>query len=359
MRIILLLFSVLPGLPNPNGGKPRSALNALLQVFTCLPALNEELPAASKLPRVAEFVEMMRVLHGDGYQEDQIKVAPPELVAMPWWLEASHLPPDDDPVGKNMLVDDLARAVKALMDVLTSTRFGRRFEIGLVDAPHPSLLEQRAARAAAVAAGTTGPEAVDESKSFDTTEETNPLLRISLAQYDVSDTITLVSLLNDRFGHAVASFFFGGKLKAKTSSHRLGHQPTPPPSGNSSTSSPFALQNPSPDRQIKLSRLPHFLTILLERPADFRQGIFHNTTVELPLEIDLGFYLANRESEQKTFYRLHGFVTNTQGHFLAYSRVRGGSQWYKCDDENVQEVQLGARVESRGVVLVIYRLQER
>ncbi|TPX55420.1 hypothetical protein PhCBS80983_g05324 [Powellomyces hirtus] len=390
------------GMPNPHQSKPRSALNAILQAFTCLPGLNEELPAASKHPLVADFVTMMRTLHADesNHPHDQPRVAARELVEMRWWIEDARLPRDDDPVGKDLLVDDFDLAVRALLDnVFVKTRFGQRFKIGLVDAPHPDVLKKIPPTPRPPPLGDGAPTAPPGSTQRNdsavempplTTYETNHLLTISLAHYSDTDTITLVSLLNDRFGHAVATFFFGGAFKNRSLLHnfpspRSGSHaapgppattpsttttapPPPPPTTTATTatptsSSPFTCPTPHPDRQIKFSHLPHFLTIHLDRPivtpTPPKKPIYHNPTVELPTEIDLGFYLDNRHSDQKTFYRLHGFVTQTEGHFLTYSRLRGGHRWFKCDDETVVQVNLGTRVESRGVMLVIYRLQER
>ena len=64
------------------------------------------------------------------------------------------------------------------------------------------------------------------------------------------------------------------------------------------------------------------------------------------------------KDRDRTFYRLHGFVTHSGGHFLCYTRVWGGSEWFRCDDERIADVELGVRVESRGVVLAVYRLQD-
>ncbi|KAJ3155864.1 hypothetical protein HDU89_005422 [Geranomyces variabilis] len=362
---------VLLGLPNPARSKPRSALNALLQLFISLPLLNEELPAASKFPIVAKFVQMMRALHVDVFDvpDDKPQVAPESIVEMDWWLEAARLPRDDDPIGKDILVDDLNRAINALHEgVFVKTRFGQRFKIGLVEMP------QAAARpplAALTRDSATDPEPPSSppppSPPQRPVYDTNHLLTISLAQYADTETVTLVTLLNARLGHTVATFFFGGGHRRRSILQST--YPTPPAGSSESdkspmtsrsvTSSPFATTNPTPKRQIKFSKLPHFLTIYLDRPIDFSRSIYHNVTVEMPLEIDLGFYLENRNSDQKTFYRLHGFVTQIEGHYLTYTRLRGAARWFKCDDEKVTEVNLGSRVESRGVVLVVYRLQER
>ncbi|KAJ3165913.1 hypothetical protein HDU88_003788 [Geranomyces variabilis] len=362
---------VLLGLPNPARSKPRSALNALLQLFISLPLLNEELPAASKFPIVAKFVQMMRALHVDVFDvpDDKPQVAPEYIVEMDWWLEAARLPRDDDPIGKDILVDDLNRAINALHEgVFVKTRFGQRFKIGLVEMPQAAARPPLAALTRDTATDPERPSSPPPpSPPQRPVYDTNHLLTISLAQYADTETVTLVTLLNARLGHTVATFFFGGGHRRRSILQST--YPTPPAASSESdkspitsrsvTSSPFATTHPTPKRQIKFSKLPHFLTIYLDRPIDFSRSIYHNVTVEMPLEIDLGFYLENRNSDQKTFYRLHGFVTQIEGHYLTYTRLRGAARWFKCDDEKVTEVNLGSRVESRGVVLVVYRLQER
>ncbi|KAJ3162094.1 hypothetical protein HDU86_005792 [Geranomyces michiganensis] len=372
---------LLLGMPNPSRSKPRSALNALLQLFISLPLLNEELPAASKFPIVAKFVTMMRSLHGEVFDdaENKSRVAPQSIVEMNWWTEAARLPRDDDPIGENLLVDDLNRAINALHEgVFVKTRFGQRFKIGLVEMPHPTARPPLSASTRAETPPMEPATTDKESPSSPSlpppqpprpTYDTNHLLTVSLAPYADTETVTLVSLLNARLGHTVATFFFGGGVRRRSILQQTSYPSPPaaasgaaenaPATSRSVTASPFATTHPTPDRQIKFSKLPHFLTIYLDRPIDYARSIYHNVTVEMPTEIDLGFYLENRNSDQKTFYRLHGFVTQIEGHYLTYTRLRGASRWFKCDDEKVTEVNLGTRVESRGVVLVIYRLQER
>ncbi|KAJ3307936.1 hypothetical protein HDU76_004239 [Blyttiomyces sp. JEL0837] len=86
------------------------------------------------------------------------------------------------------------------------------------------------------------------------------------------------------------------------------------------------------------------------------------------MDLDLGFAMdpkapppppsaGNSAALKSTFYWLHGFVTQTEGRFLTYTRLRGGSTWFKCEDEVVNEADLGARVSSKGVVMAVYRLQ--
>ncbi|KAH6568480.1 hypothetical protein BASA62_005468 [Batrachochytrium salamandrivorans] len=96
---------------------------------------------------------------------------------------------------------------------------------------------------------------------------------------------------------------------------------------------------------------------------------YHATTIELPLELDLGFYLDpaatmpahagfRKDSRIPTFYRLHGFVTQSQAHFMTYTRLRGGLPWFKCDDSVISSVDLGSRIASKGVMVALYRMQD-
>jgi hypothetical protein len=105
----------------------------------------------------------------------------------------------------------------------------------------------------------------------------------------------------------------------------------------------------------------------------------HKPTVELPMDLDLGFTIdpnapvpeplysspfnhlhpANGSKKTRnTFYRLHAFVTQTEGRFLTYTRLRGGEKWWRVEDEKVEVAELGTRVASKGVVMAVYRLQE-
>jgi hypothetical protein len=59
-----------------------------------------------------------------------------------------------------------------------------------------------------------------------------------------------------------------------------------------------------------------------------------------------------------TFYRLHGFITQKDGMYMTYSRVRSGNKWFRLQDLSVETVELGASIESKGMVLALYRLQD-
>ncbi|KAJ2994260.1 hypothetical protein HDV02_001729 [Globomyces sp. JEL0801] len=144
---------------------------------------------------------------------------------------------------------------------------------------------------------------------------------------------TLIALLNNLFG--MPSLFFGG---------------TPLPS----LAEPFT----------KITSLPHFLIVLFYRG---KPENLNTTSVELPMEMDMGKYLAeNAQKPSKshfykgsaTFYRLHGFLTQKDLNFMTYTRLRSGKKWFRAQDKQVDQVDLGHRIESQGLAVAIYRLQD-
>lgn len=149
-----------------------------------------------------------------------------------------------------------------------------------------------------------------------------------------SRPVALVELLNSTF--SIPTLFTGGKLIP-------------------------------PQRQMPLLlQLPHFLVIAIQRHSF--DGTISDTTLEVPLEMDFGKYLSKDGTKPKTmykyrgsatFYKLHGFVTQKNGHYLTYSRVRSGNVWYKIDDESVEEQELSWQIQSKGVCMLLYRLQDQ
>ena len=149
-------------------------------------------------------------------------------------------------------------------------------------------------------------------------------------KFSHSRPVALVELLNSVF--QIPTFFNGGK--------------------------------PIPEQQHQplLLQLPHFLTIVIDRHLE--TGL-SDTCLEVPFELDFNKYTKSKPKTQykykgsATFYKLHSFVTQKDGHFMLYSRVRSGKNWYKIDDENIEQVELGWQVQSRGVCLLLYRLQDQ
>ncbi|KAI8809923.1 hypothetical protein BJ742DRAFT_802934 [Cladochytrium replicatum] len=305
-------------LPNPSSSLPLSLLNATLQCVLALPQLNESLPAVPSSPALASFVSLARVLQSEivppGMEWERGApppspgiLAPESTVDLSWWLALSGL----DSTPSNVLVDAPSAPIVALFDhVLSKTRFASLFHSEVVPQP-------------ATFANPTPPPSPPSPFTP---------ISISLAPFSESATTDIPALIARMLNVSPGFFHFGSS-------------PPPPLSSSSLTPSKF-------------SRLPTHLLIHLDRPQSATTPTtFHKTQVELPLELDLSFHsLPN--AARKTFYRLHGFVTQTNGHFLTYTRLRASRTWFKCDDGSVERFDVGLRVASRGVVLVVYMREE-
>nr|KAJ3407042.1 hypothetical protein HK105_003434 [Polyrhizophydium stewartii] len=316
---------------NPQSSSPVSAVNAMVQLFLSLPELNQELPVDSPDASIASFVRLAQAVHLD---PDSL-LEPAEVIGMLGWL--TDLLSLNESEGLLPKIDTL---VQGLLDsVLLKTRFGRRFDYTLVHGDNGAGLS--------VAAAVAGVRAPGEAS-------THAMVQFDMSAYDQANTVTLLDLLNRHFGRSPPTLFFGGSNPA------LMQQINRPLSD-------FSVR---PATQFTI--LPHFLLMMFQRPAldpPAPQARYHATSVELPLEIDLGFLLDptaplpiqhghRSDNRSPTFYRLHGFLTQANAHFLTYTRVRGGHTWFKCDDSAINSVDLGTRVASRGVMVAIYRLQD-
>lgn len=132
---------------------------------------------------------------------------------------------------------------------------------------------------------------------------------------------------------------------------------------SSSSSSSFTSSPPHPSTSRFLS-LPHYLILSFQRSPNLSSSSGSTGPIELPFDLELGPLCSRHHAQlslppiEHTFYKLHGFVTQSKNHFLTYTRIRGGLDWWKCDDAVVNECDLGHRVASQGVVLCLYRIQE-
>ncbi|KAI9353000.1 hypothetical protein DFJ73DRAFT_658902 [Zopfochytrium polystomum] len=392
---------LLSGLPNPGKTRVVSLLNATLQLFIALPEITEELPVASANDSIQQFVATVMRLHCEAE-----KIASPDMLELDWWREIAGLPSadaakDDLPHGSDEsdcsprtlstsssddsfeAVENYERVASALIDeILLPCRIGRRFRSEKIGS-HNSL------------------NGSSPTISSDSLSPSTHLLSIPLDAYSESETVGLIALIHEALGiPQPRPFYFGGRtspapgVSSTTSSSpfrpgsifanvSISDSPRPPPSLSTTSrprsptrSSPLA---PKPDPatapkpKTMFTDLPALLTISFRRGSSSgAPETFHRTAVELPMDIDLGFALDARGPRRRpvdntsgltkkhapsTFYRLHGFATQTGGRFLTYTRLRGGNTWYKCEDETVTEADLGARVSSKGVVMALYRLQ--
>lgn len=188
-------------------------------------------------------------------------------------------------------------------------------------------------------------------------KNTVPYLELDLSSYNNNMSINLITLLNRKLGHESATFFCGGL------NHALGI------AGNGNKINPQSAIERRIDRnkmaihsdiKLKFAQLPGYLVLSFRRKGC-------TASLEMPIDLDLGHYLdwehANKtvvdglsRGTIKTLYWLHGFTTVAEGRFITYTRIRDSSKWYRCVDDVVNSVDLGSRVESKGVVCAIYRL---
>eukprot|EP00842_Homolaphlyctis_polyrhiza_P006561 jgi/Hompol1/6906/HPOL_002390-RA len=317
-------------------------------VVAALPEVHNELPVASTEVAVSDFSKLLQQLHLAGDRDEAGELNHSELLSYLGWLA------DILPLDASYVVPEFPKVVHALLDsVLLKTRFGMRFAFKL--AHRDSVDDPASAEAAASGIYRSAvPHRHPLAEGSIPGETSHALLHLDLSPHSPSETVSLIPLLNSRFRHHPATLFGQANPTSQI--------PNTYPSSSSSDEHPTLF-----------TILPHFLTISFDRkvldpPA--RDAKYHSTTVELPLEIDLGFYLDPRapppvihmarggRSGSATFYRLHSFVTQANGKYLCYTRLRGGNEWYRCADENISVVDLGSRVASKGIMLAIFRLQD-
>lgn len=356
----------LVGLSNPSRNSVVSLCNAMLQLVGALPGINSELPATPSnghLRLVMQTVHQMHRMESPSVP-DRVSVFLHHSLDTPNPIE-SHSEP-------SLLLETFLGGL--LDSALLTTRFGRRFDMDLVHHSRP--VETTSYRSSLVDSATTKDSigsavtaysltaspstvtpvtpfiAVSPGKSLDSVLDRHAV-RISLASYSPDESVPLLKVLNKHFGYNPPTFFFGRPSK-KSIFDELNV------SDSSITLKPAMM----------FMRLPHFLIISLHRPIVTASHL-HSTGIEIPFEMDIGSLchpqasipassIINNSHSAKspTFYRLHGFVTQSSCHFITYTRVRGGPTWFKCDDDSVGPVDLGCSVNSRGVVLLMYRLQD-
>ncbi|KAJ1564382.1 hypothetical protein HK096_008245 [Nowakowskiella sp. JEL0078] len=371
------------GLPNPVNSKSISLLNAVLQLFIALPLINEQLPANSKIQILQNFITLVRSLHcnygpltskrnfipsvnmsasiyasdtnvGSTFRKSMTGLykAPKECVNLDWLLEISNL----SKLQPTECPPDISKIFSVFLEnILVETRFGKNFSIELIET------SLKKADSGIDIRSLNSSEHTDYLNSMpsrfpDGCEKVDSLT-IQMGDYSENDLVTVVELINNKLGYS--NFSSDNPRSALYSS---------------------ASQTTSLTKQLKFTKLPTFLVLHFDRPYKSTTG-FHKTTIEVPEELDLGYYLTqgvnsdinlkeNNSStggevvktlfgnnNQETFYRLHGFVTQTNGHFLTYTRLRNGNRWFKCDDDNIIDFDLSTRVSSKGVMLAMYRLQ--
>jgi len=85
-----------------------------------------------------------------------------------------------------------------------------------------------------------------------------------------------------------------------------------------------------------------------------------NRPIRIPMEIDMGAHVhpEYRNESTSTFYKLHGFVTQKDGRYIAYTHISNSFQWYKIDDSKIIPIDLlVGSFPTEGVSLLFYVLQ--
>ncbi|KAJ8328013.1 hypothetical protein QVD99_006257 [Batrachochytrium dendrobatidis] len=354
---------------NPTLSIPISAMNSLIQLFTSLPELNQELPVNSPDVAIAKFSAMAQTLH----LRHDIKLSPSDILSALYWLQECL------DITLNSAPANFEQVARSFLDcVLLKTRFGRRFDHRITD--HQPIASEIP---------------LENPVSSIPHKPTNSILTLDITSHSQSATVSLLTLLNTHFGRSPPSLFFGGDpskfhganrniddfsmLPTKKhfqllpyflliSFNRAVLDTTPNPATAISNGQTDFILNKPYNESTNASKYSHLGGTCT--PTDSGTPKYHATSIELPLELDLGFYLDpnaempahagfRQDSRIPTFYRLHGFVTQLQAHFMTYTRLRGGTLWFKCDDEVVGSVDLGARVASKGVMVALYRMQDQ
>ncbi|ORX44705.1 hypothetical protein BCR36DRAFT_359454 [Piromyces finnis] len=85
-----------------------------------------------------------------------------------------------------------------------------------------------------------------------------------------------------------------------------------------------------------------------------------NRPIRIPMELDMGAHVHPEyiNESTSTFYKLHGFVTQKDGRYIAYTHIANNYQWYKIDDSKIIPIDLlVGSFPTEGVSLLFYVLQ--
>ncbi|KAI8830176.1 hypothetical protein BJ741DRAFT_620597 [Chytriomyces cf. hyalinus JEL632] len=371
-----------------NSGRSRSVglVNALVQILGATEEVTQQLPVVANNKHTRDFADTVRQMHR--ISRNSMPCDSLLLDGASDWLvqklAQAQNPTTTTTAGFNETetVDHIAQvyalAPKLLLDQLKDCRFGNAFK-GAFEREKDAIVDSGLEESFSATTTT----ASDCSVSLNNTRMT---LDIDLQIYPEQDSIDLLTLLRNHFGiKPQPAFFFGFSSSPNPTRHAPSVRtitspdldallPQPNKTNTTTIASPINLDPPK-----RYTSLPHFFFIILNRPVSTaNRSTMHRTSVEMPLDLDFGFLLtpeaykanaaANKHARQNTLYKLHGFVTQTEGRFLAYTRLRGGGgcadgsiagDWYKAEDEVVSTspVDLGNRVNSKGVVFMLYCVQ--
>jgi hypothetical protein len=276
--------------------------------LAALPFINQELPINSPCHYVNNFTQTIRSIHLSHKLND-----------ITWLINLLELP-----VNQLDYIIDYKLIISSLFDkIISKCRFGSRWDFAL-----------------------SGSARIDSAISLmsnlkltDSEPVNLKFLSLSLQHIPEHKTVDFVSLLNKSVGNKLSSstFYYGGNRQLDFETNCL-------------------IPHLDPGSHVKFMSLPHYLFVIFDRPR--KDDGYHSVTIEMPMDLDLGRFLHKKESNQRTFYRLHGFVTQTNGHFLTYTRNHASWQWFRAEDEKILDVDLDGCICSKGVMLAAYKLKE-
>ncbi|KAJ3059471.1 hypothetical protein HDU98_004517 [Podochytrium sp. JEL0797] len=367
----------IPGLPNPAKQRGVSLVCALMQVIMALPETTEELPVSAANTETHRFVSAVRAAHLDEDSDSEL------LSFASWALALGGLSTQGDNSIKH--VEHYEQLLLCFLHrFLARTKMGARFrlelteksqvvrnafatrDIGLKESPTDTSSNSLA----------TLTSSLQQGLDMESPQQLN--LSISLASHPEHATLDILTLIRSHLGiKPPTAFFFGGPLPSAPAPFSKRTETSDAISSPEFSRIKPLAASPPPSHPILFTHLPDLLVLSFQRPLttsnSTQTSLFHRTNVEIPMEIDLGFavcpiamaaslkkHSANGRKGINTLYKLHGFVTQTEGRFLAYTRRQAGWEgFYKCEDEVVSEEpqDLGSRVNSKGVVFVVYRVQ--
>lgn len=292
------------GLPNKNNNQKISCINATIQLFTNLPEVNKELPL---LPTTRVGTMFKDIVYGLQCSKQYSLISKnnqaPILIDFDViihefqskWLHDLH---DCHHLHYSLIFR------RFFTNCISKTKFNHRFQMKPFydhDFYH------------------------DDHVS----KPHGPSFTIDLSTIMV-EKVNLIQIMNTLFG--VPSLFYGSGLESGLES--------------------FKKSVP------KLTQLPLFFVFLFHRFHP--NGMINTTTVEITMEMDMGTFLQCFKKQDCTFYKLYGFVTQKDGMYMTYSRIQSrNNDWFRFKDDAVEKVDLGScLIESKGIVLALYRLQD-
>jgi hypothetical protein len=328
------------GISNENFDCLTSCVNAMIQIFASLPEIHNELPLDHQDEITTIFTRLIHGLHMEK-QMPQINEESSDFETCLRIFRSrfeDHLKKD---VSANSENTDLREEIVESIFVKNGLECNILSDAGMVDSDCANTKNRMATLFNYEKVFKLFHYKVIQNTRFGSRFILGPSFYefcIKIDVYKFEKRTNLMEALNGMYG--LPSLFFGGRPPLKMKKI------------------PF------------IERLPSFLTIFFDRltPVDCsNRFMISGICMELPLEMDVGKFLASNcikpfasygYSGSPTFCRLHGFMTQKDGQFIVYTRTRSGKDWFRICDSNVEKIVMGFSIESKGILLAIYRLQD-